>query len=186
MPFTRRCKCVWLCGKILLVTGRNEVVSKVMFLHVSVILSRGGGSPGRAPPAGRTPPETRQTPPRPGRPTPDQADTNPPVGRTPLGPGRHPPHQADTPRTRQTPPPPGQGRHPLDQADPQPPNPPGPGRHLPPRKKTAAYGQWAAGTHPTGMHSCYNRHETCLTIREWNLLCQTMLWLFSIDLKLTA
>ena len=26
----------------------------------------------------------------------------------------------------------------------------------PPRKQTQAYGQWAAGTHPTGMHSCFN------------------------------
>ena len=33
-------------------TGRNEVVAKVMFLHVSVILLTGGGrgSPGRTPP----------------------------------------------------------------------------------------------------------------------------------------
>ena len=53
-----------------------------MFLHVSVILSTGGGlRPG--------PPGTRQTPPGPGRPPWDQAD--------PPGPGR-------PPRTRQTPP----------------------------------------------------------------------------------
>ena len=25
----------------------------------------------------------------------------------------------------------------------------------PPKKQTPAYGQWAAGTHPTGMHSCF-------------------------------
>ena len=57
-----------------------------------------GGSPGREdpPPAGRTPPRTRQTTPRagrtprPGRPPPqDQAD-HPPAGRPP-GPGRPPP-----------------------------------------------------------------------------------------------
>ena len=42
-------------------------------------------------------------------------------------------HAGIPPRTR--PPPP-------DQADP------------PPGKQTAAYGQRAAGTHPTGMHSC--------------------------------
>ena len=50
----------------------------------------------------------------------------------PLGPGRHPPG------TRQTP--------------------PGPGR--PPGKQTAAYGLRAAGTHPTGMHSCFLSYPT--------------------------
>ena len=44
------------------------------------------------------------------------------------------------PRTRQTP---------LDGEPP-----PGPGRP-PPGKQTPAYGLQAAGTHPTGMHSCY-------------------------------
>ena len=44
------------------------------------------------------------------------------------------------PRTRQIPP---------DQADP-------PGtRQTPPGKQTPAYGLRVAGTHPTGMHSCY-------------------------------
>ena len=127
-------------------TGRNEVVAKVMFLHVSVILLTGGRSPGRPPPPGRENPpwhpprdqsdrpRTRQThplgpgrPPRQGEPPPDQADTPP-------GPGRHPPRQGEPPPGRENPP---------DQAD------------IPPRKKTAAYGQWAAGTHPTGMHSCF-------------------------------
>ena len=74
-------------------------------------------------------------------------------------PSRHPPG-ADTPweqtplRTRHThtpgpgtPCPPG-SRHP-----PRPATPPGPG--TPPGKQTAAYGQRAAGTHPTGMHSCF-------------------------------
>ena len=32
--------------------------------------------------------------------------------------------------------------------------PPGPGRHHPPRMLTPTYGPRAAGTHPTGMHSC--------------------------------
>ena len=89
-----------------IITGRNEVVAKVMFLHVSVILFTGGGlrrtprdqadppwqgdplGPGRPPQQGEppwqgepprtkeNPPGTRQTPPR------DQADT-PPAGRTP-------------------------------------------------------------------------------------------------------
>ena len=86
--------------RILFVTGRNEVVAKVMFLHVCVILFTGGLRAG--------PPETRQTPP------PDQADTPPrtrqtPPGtrQTPPGPSRHPPDQADTLQTRQPPPPAG-------------------------------------------------------------------------------
>ena len=29
------------------------------------------------------------------------------------------------------------------------------GIHLPPRKQTPAYGLREAGTHPTGMHSCF-------------------------------
>ena len=56
-----------------------------------------------------------------------------------------PPDQADPPES---------GRPPRDQADP-----PGPGRppgtwQTPPGKQTPAYGLRAAGTHPTGMHSC--------------------------------
>ena len=46
--------------------------------------------------------------------------------------------------------PPGSGRPPGDQT----PHPPEPGRP-PPGKQTAAYGQRAAGTDPTGMHSCF-------------------------------
>ena len=52
-----------------------------------------------------------------------------------------PPQTRQTPRTRQTPP---------DQADPH-----GPGRPPPRTRQTPAYGLRAAGTHPTGMHSCY-------------------------------
>ena len=48
----------------------------------------------------------------------------PPAADTPLGPD---PPQDQTPRSR---------------------------HHPPPGKQTAAYGQRAAGTHPTGMHSC--------------------------------
>ena len=76
----------------------------------------------------QTPPQIRQTPPGPGRHPPDQAD--------PPGPGRHPPRPGRSPQARQT-------------------TPPGPGRH-PPGKQTPAYGLRAAGTHPTGMHSCLN------------------------------
>ena len=100
-----------------------------MFLQVSVCPQGGGCLPQcmlgcQTPPDQADPPRTRQTPP-------DQAD--------PPGPGRPPrtrqtpPDQADTPRTRQTPP---------NQAD------------TPPPKQTPAYGLRAAGTHPTGIHSC--------------------------------
>ena len=104
--------------EIYIITGRNEVVAKVMFSQVSVIHSvHRGGSPENPP--GRE---------------------NPRAGRTP--PSReNPPGRENPPRTRQTPPP-VPGRLPW-----------GPGRP-PPRKKTAAYGLWVAGTHPTGMHSC--------------------------------
>ena len=92
-------------------------------------------SPAREPPRsarenppclpGRTPPRTRQT-----TPPLDQADHPPGPGRPPLpGPGR----------------PPGLAR---------PPPPPTRGTPIPPGKQTSAYGQRAAGTHPTGMHSC--------------------------------
>ena len=111
----------------LVITGRNEVVAKVMFLHVCVILFTGGGSPGRESPPGQgeypldqgEPPRTRENQPRPGR--------TPRTRQTPPRPGRHPPpDQADTPQTRQT----------------------------PPGEQTPEYGLRAAGTHPTGMHSC--------------------------------
>ena len=69
--------------------------------------------------AGIPPPQTRQTPPRPGR-HPRGLDTHPRI-RHPPGPGRPPPR---------------------------------PGRS-PPGKQTPTYGLRAAGTHPTGMHSCY-------------------------------
>ena len=61
-----------------------------------------------------------------GMPAPPGLET-PPGPEAPLGPGR-------PPQTRQTPP--------L-------------GPDTPPGKQTPAYGQWAAGTHPTGMHSCF-------------------------------
>ena len=84
---------------------------------------------------------------------------NPPQGADPPDPpgSRHPPWtrhptRADTPRTRHPPdqaPPPSRSRHPLPGEQTPPPD------HVhPPGKQTAAYGQRAAGTHPTGMHSC--------------------------------
>ena len=123
-------------------TGRNEVVAKVIFLHLSVILFTEGGGvclsacwdtiplPGSRHPPEQTPPPREQTPPR----------TRPPLGLS-------------------TPPsPPGLST----------PNPP-------PGKQTPAYGQRAAGTHPTGMHSClgYIHSADCLPIKF--LLS---LWLF--------
>ena len=84
------------------------------------------------------------------------------------------------PGTKETPP--DQGEPPRDQADPPwtKENPPRDQAH-PPGKNTAAYGQWAAGTHPTGMHSCLfsvfidlhsaNKRRFCpvylLEWREW-------------------
>ena len=86
-----------------LVTGRNEVVAKVIFLHLSVIHSvhRGGlpqcmlgyHPPDQAEPPGADTPQSRH-PPRSRAPqtrqTPPGADT-PPWEQTPPGPGRHPP-----------------------------------------------------------------------------------------------
>ena len=98
--------------------------------------------PEQTPPRSRHPPE--QTPPRAdtpqGRHSPEQ--THPP-GADP------PPPRADTPQ-EQTPPGSRQPRAdtPLGADTP-------PGSRHPSRKQTLAYGQWAAGTHPTGMHSCF-------------------------------
>ena len=89
-------------------TGRNEVVAKVIFLHLSVILFTGGSASVHAgiPPIRSRPPWSRHHPPR----------------------NRHYPPRADTTPREQTPPP--QTRHPTnpptDQADP-----PRPGRHSP-------------------------------------------------------
>ena len=87
-------------------TGRNEVVAKVMFLHVSVILYTGGGSPENPPGTRQTtpPPGPRRTPQGPGRP-PRQGDPPPGPRRTPLGPRRTPPGpRRDPPGPRRTPP----------------------------------------------------------------------------------
>ena len=108
-------------------TGRNEVVAKVMFLHVCVILFTGGVS-------GEPPPR-------------DQAD---------------PPGRERTPGTKEKPPPQDQGEPPRDQADPT----PWQGEPPPPGRETAAYGQWAAGTHPTGMHSCLHYVHRTLNFSE--------------------
>ena len=87
-----------------IITSRNEVVAKVMFLHVSVILFTGGGSPGREnhPMDQGEPPWTRETTP--------WTRENPP------GPWRSPRDHGEPPRTRENPP--GPGRPPLDQGEP--------------------------------------------------------------------
>ena len=105
-------------------TGRNEVVAKVMFLHVSVILSTGMVSRQGEPPGQGAPPRTKGEPP-PDQGEPPRTRENPPgTGRTPHpGPGRHPPRPGRTP-------------------------------HPPPGKQTPEYCLRAASTHPTAMHSC--------------------------------
>ena len=75
-----RKQCRFQINALKIFTGRNEVVAKVMFLHVSVILLTGGkGVSGQNPPRG------------------DQADTPPGPGRHPPGLGRPcPPRQGET------------------------------------------------------------------------------------------
>ena len=101
--------------------------------------------PGPGTPPGSRPHQTRQTPPEAdfsrGVSASVHAGIYPPWTRqTPPHP---PPRNRQTPRTRHTHPPS------PDQADPP-----------PPRKQTSAYGQRAAGKHPTGMHSCYYNPPT--------------------------
>ena len=103
-------------------TGRNEVVAKVKFLHVSVILSTGGSPAGRTPPGRENPPWQGEH--LPGKEAPPwQGD--PPGKETPLWQGR-PPRQGEPPRQgdppgRETPP----ARRPPWQGGP-------PGRETPP------------------------------------------------------
>ena len=114
-----------------------------MFLHVCVILFT-GGVPDQAPSppnrARQVPPQTRevpardQTPPR-TREVPSWDQTPPDQAGTPLPQDLTPP-RGQTPGTRPPPPPP------LEQQTPE-------------------YGQRSAGTHPTGMHSCYSWFDQC-------------------------
>ena len=79
-----------------IITGRNEVVAKVMFLHVCVILFTGGGlQVGRPPQAGRNPPPGQGEPPWAGRIPPPGQGEPPRAGRTP--PGANPPGADITP-----------------------------------------------------------------------------------------
>ena len=97
---------------ILIITGRNEVVAKVIFLHLFVILFTGGGGGGipqgteADPPdqAHHPTPQTRHiTPPGHDTPPPPPGPDTPP----PPGPGAPRPDtpQARPPRTRPPPPP---------------------------------------------------------------------------------
>ena len=54
---------------------------------------------------------------------------------------------------------PGREHTPSGQGEPLPwqGGPPRAGRHPPGREIPSAYGQWAAGTHPAGMHSCLSK-----------------------------
>ena len=113
------------------ITSRNEVVAKVIFLHLFVILFTGGGLPQCM--LGYHPPEQTHIPPSP---------WSRPPGSRHLPRSRHPPEQTPLPRSRHHPP----------RADTSPEQTP-PGADTPP-DKTPAYGLRAAGTHPTGMHFC--------------------------------
>ena len=135
-----------LLNALTIITGRNEVLAKVIFLHLSVIHSVHGGIPDQAPPPGPgtpsppgpgIPPGTRYTP-QPGTPR----DQVPPRDKA------HPPGTKNTPLGRGTPP--GTRHTPLGPGT----HPPGTRHTPPPEQQTPKYGQRLAGTHPTGMHSC--------------------------------
>ena len=84
---------------IIFITGRNELVAKVIFLHLSVILFTGGGVCLSAcwdttPPWEQTPPRSRHTPPM---------EQTPPLDETPPG-SRHPPPGSRHTFPEQTPP----------------------------------------------------------------------------------
>ena len=86
-----------------IITGRNEVVAKVMFLQVCVC-PRGGGCLPQCMLGCHTPPQDQGDPPRPGRPPWDQGDTTPRTRQTPRDQADPLWDQADPPGTRQTPP----------------------------------------------------------------------------------
>ena len=88
----------------ILVTGRNEVVAKVIFLHLFVILFTGGLVSHKAPRQTPHPPDQAHHPPRTRHPPPDQAH-HPPRPDTHPRPGTPPPDLTHPPRTRHTPPP---------------------------------------------------------------------------------
>ena len=160
-----------------IVTGRNEVVAKVIFLHLSVIHSVHRGvclsawwdatppqeqttpwdqTPGSRHPPGTDPPGNRHAPLPPWDQTPQSR--HPPWEQTPPG-TRHPPPQSRPPweQTRspapwvQTPP---EQTHPLEQT-----HTPG-SRHTPPRADTPPWSRHPPGQEPPGsrlQHTVYER-----------------------------
>ena len=122
----------------LLITGRNEVVAKVMFLLMSVILSTGGGSASVH--AGILPlPQEGGIP---------VAKENPPPRRTP--PAKETPQRRWHPPAKETPPerdP--QGAPPLPRRPPQRRKHP-PAKETPPKKETPQEGGLPPGPHPRG------------------------------------
>ena len=143
------------------ITVRNEV-GKVMFLHLSVILSTGGeGLPqcmlGYHPPGTRHPPQSRH-PPGPGPPKANTPRTSPPPPRDQVTPEQTPPPWDQVPRSRH--PLPGSSppwsRHPL-----------GPGTPPPPQETATC----ADGTHPTGIHSCLNKIYIVVHLPQNQLCC---------------
>ena len=113
-----------------LITGRNEVVAKVMFLQVCV-----------CPQGGRVSASVHA-----GMPYPPPME-NPPRWRTP---------QMENPSWMENPP---GWRTPPD-------------GEPPPGKQTPAYGLRAAGTHPTGMHSCLVMYGIACKERQWRFIRQ--------------
>ena len=117
----------------ILVTGRNEVVAKVMFLQVCVCPQGGrvsasvhAGMPDSPPPGTREHPPQDQAGRTPTRPGPGRTPTPPGPGRTP--PGRPPRTRENPPdQAGRTPPPPRPGRTPPGPGR----TPPRPGRHPP-------------------------------------------------------
>ena len=91
----------WVHGTVIIFTGGNEVVAKVMFLQASVILSTGGVSASVHVGIPHTPTSLEQTPP--GSRHPPQEQIPPPPSPRADTPGSRPPPGADTtppPRTR--------------------------------------------------------------------------------------
>ena len=132
--------------------GQGNVlqVCLILFTGRGVCLSACWGTtpqeqtpPGAITPHGADTPQSRHPPEW----TPPQEQT--PLEETPLS-SRHP-LGADTPQEQ---------THPLGADTPQEQTHPTGSRHppeqTPPGKQTTAYGQRSAGTHPTGMHSCFH------------------------------
>ena len=133
--------------------------AKVMFLQASMILSKGGvylsacwdtppeQTHREQTPPGADPPGSRHSP---GADTPPGADTS--LEADPLGADTQPPPPRTDPPLEQTYPPTRSRYTPPEQTPPL--GADTPLEQTPPGKQTPTYGQRAAGTHPTGMHSC--------------------------------